>query len=117
MTTPVVLQGNSLALGTAIDNSGTDVFSVFNANNIIVEGGGNLQVFGNPLGNLLPPPALLADTTTTVSLKSANGVKDAISLDNSKNVIQSAPSSTLSNATVSIILDPVVPGYPGINNG
>ena len=107
MTTPILLPGGTAAFGTAIDNTGTDVFSIYDADNAVFAGAGNLQVYGNPLGNLLPPPILIPDTRTTVTLKNATGVNDAITIDGSNNLVR-MPGALLTNAVVTVKIDTFV---------
>ncbi|MBV9782917.1 MAG: hypothetical protein JO264_03775, partial [Acidisphaera sp.] len=109
------LSGGEFANGAATDNSQTDQFAVYGADNVIEENGGNLTVVGEadpgfkPKGNY--------DTATTIYLGSANGnsspanqTTDTITLDGSGNSVLSGPYSSnpdlghLYKSTISITL-------------
>ncbi|MDE2576396.1 MAG: calcium-binding protein [Rhodospirillales bacterium] len=122
MTTPIILPGSTTAFGTAIDNTGTDAYSVYGAGNFIDIGfnagntGGNVQIFGNPLVNPYDA-ALVPDTNTTVNLKNGFGVSDTMILDGSGNAISSVGGTSLSGSTVTIAFDPYIGYAPSANSG
>ena len=112
MTNPLTLIGNQYAMGTAVDNTGTDVFTIYNGNNTITTGNnasnsaGNLDVFGNPFGNLGMSPPLGEDGATTLNIGNSSAVVDQITLDLSYNLIQSSASTSFAASDVNVMLDP-----------
>jgi hypothetical protein len=110
MTNPITMTGGQFALGTAVDNTGTDVFSLYGMQNTIVTGttgsAGNLYVFGNPFGNAPNSPALAEDGATTIDIGNSTAVTDQITLDQSYNLVASSPSTSITGSSVNIMFDP-----------
>ncbi len=112
MSNPLTLIGGQTAFGTAIDNTGTDVFSIYGSGNTITTGqnvygtAGNLNVFGNPFGNF--GAGYAADFATTINIGNSSGVVDQITLDGSSNVVQTSAGASITNGSlVNILFDPL----------
>ena len=89
------LVGGMFVAGTAIDNTQTDYFAVFGANNTILEQFGNLVVNGGNGACF----GLGWDTNTSITI-GGTGVTDSITLDGGGNSLQGTVSGAVVTETV-----------------